>query len=73
MKRTDLEDLFEEANMAFIRKNTTLFETQVSERTLCGALMIELHEVLKKSRYAKYYCCAHLGLTLYRFDCLSQN
>ena len=41
--------------MAFIRKNMTLFDTQVSERTLCGALMIELHEVLKESRYSGYY------------------
>ena len=49
MQRTDLEEIFEEANMAFIRKNMMLFDTQVSERTLCGALMIELHEVLKES------------------------
>ena len=55
MQRTDLEEIFEEANMAFIRKNMTLFDTQVSERTLCGALMIELHEVLKESRYSGYY------------------
>ena len=45
MKRRDLEDLFEEANMAFIRKNTTLFETQVSERT--DIVNIGLHFFLK--------------------------
>ena len=55
MQRTDLEEIFEEANMAFIRKNMMLFDTQVSERTLCGALMIELHEVLKESRYSRYF------------------
>jgi hypothetical protein len=32
-----------------------LFETRVSERTLCGALMIELHEVLKGTRFSDYY------------------
>lgn len=32
-----------------------LFETKVSERTLCGALMLELHEVLRKTRYFEYF------------------
>lgn len=32
-----------------------LFESQVSERTLCGALMIELHEVLKNTKYSEYF------------------
>ena len=32
-----------------------LFETQVSERTLCGALMIELYEVIKDTKYYKYF------------------
>ena len=51
----ELEEIFEKANMAFIRNNAMLFETQVSERTLCGALMIELHEVLKETRYSGYF------------------
>lgn len=51
----EFEDIFEKANKEFIKKNILLFETQVSERTLCGALMIELHEVLKDTRYANYY------------------
>lgn len=51
----ELEQIFEKANKLFIRKNTMLFETRVSERTLCGALMIELHEVLKDTKYSKYF------------------
>lgn len=51
----ELEHIFEKANKSFIRKNAMLFETRVSERTLCGALMIELHEVLKDTKYSKYF------------------
>ncbi len=51
----ELEEIFEKANERFIRKNATLFETQVSERTLCGALMIELYEVLKNTKYSDYF------------------
>ena len=43
----ELEEIFEDANKSFIRNNAILFQTQVSERTLCGALMIEIHEELK--------------------------
>ena len=48
----ELEKIFENANKSFLRKNTMLFETRVSERTLCGALMIELHEALKKTKFS---------------------
>lgn len=51
----ELEKIFEEANRLFLRKNAMLFETRVSERTLCGALMIELHEVLKSTKYYDYF------------------
>ena len=30
----ELEKIFEDANKSFLRKNATLFETRVSERTL---------------------------------------
>lgn len=53
--RGELEEIFEKANERFIRKNTALFEAQVSERTLCGALMIELREVLKDTKYSDYF------------------
>ena len=32
-----------------------LFETRVSARTLCGALVIELHEVLKRTKFEDYF------------------
>lgn len=51
----ELERIFEKANKSFLRKNMILFKTQVSERTLCGALMIELYEVLKKTKFSDYF------------------
>lgn len=51
----ELEKIFEVANRSFLRKNVMLFKTRVSERTLCGALMIELHEVLKSTKYYDYF------------------
>ena len=51
----ELEEIFEDANKSFIRKNTMLFQTRVSERTLCGALMIEIHEVLKRTKFSDYF------------------
>ena len=32
-----------------------LFESQVSEQTICGALAIRLHDILKDTQYSKYY------------------
>ena len=51
----ELEKIFEDANKSFIRKNAILFQTQVSERTLCGALMIEIHEELKRTKFSDYF------------------
>ena len=51
----ELEKIFEDANKSFIRKNVILFQTQVSERTLCGALMIEIHEELKRTKFSDYF------------------
>lgn len=51
----ELEQIFEKANKEFLKKNPMLFETRVSERTLCGALMLELYEVIKDKKYSKYY------------------
>ncbi len=51
----ELEAIFEKANRRFLEKNPMLFEMKVSERTLCGALMLELYEVLKDTPYASYF------------------
>lgn len=50
-----LERIFEEANDNFLKNNHLLLKTRVSERTLCGALMIELYEKLKKTKYWEYF------------------
>lgn len=54
-QRKDMEKIFETANKEFLKRNRGLFELEVSERTLCGALMLELSHVLKNSRYDNYY------------------
>lgn len=51
----ELEKIFEKANKNFLEKNLMLFEMCVSERTLCGALMIELHEIIKSTQYNDYF------------------
>jgi len=56
MKKTkEMEDIFWRANNNFLKKNSMLFETKVAERTLCGALMLELHDVLKNTEYSNYF------------------
>lgn len=52
--RNDLIEIFEEANKNLLAKDIELFESQVSERTLCGALMLHLHETLKNTDYREY-------------------
>lgn len=51
----ELERIFEKANQQFLKRNSMLFEMKVSERTLCGALMIELYEVIKDTAYSSYF------------------
>lgn len=38
--------LFEKANRVFLQDEQSLFNTEVAERTLCGALMLHLHDIL---------------------------
>ncbi|WP_190285275.1 hypothetical protein [Clostridium sp. JN-1] len=52
--------LFHEANAKFISQNVELFTTEVSERTLCGALMIAMNSIIRKgferlNRYKNYF------------------
>ena len=48
--------IFEEANRNFLEKNQLLFEAEVSERTLCGALMIEIHDIIRsREEYQGYF------------------
>lgn len=54
-EKMNLEEIFEAANRRFLRNNVQLFELMVSERTLCGALMLELHKVIKETEFAAYF------------------
>lgn len=51
MKRYQkMVDLFECANAAFLKHDKALFANQVSERTLCGALMLHIHDIIARDR-----------------------
>lgn len=64
----ELERIFEKVNKFFLEKNPMLFEMKVSERTLCGALMIELHEAIKNTTYSSYFVDVEYNLSG-QFDC----
>lgn len=52
----ELVSLFEEANLAFLQAEHSLFRTEVAERTLCGALMLYIHDIIKEDdSYSGYY------------------
>lgn len=44
----ELLEIFLEANKLFLSQNMELITTHVSERTLCGALMLALNDVIRK-------------------------
>lgn len=50
-----MEEIFESANHNFLIKNSLLFEQEVSERTLCGALMLELNKAISMTPFSMYY------------------
>ena len=57
---TEMIMLFHDANASFLSHNMALFETEVAERTLCGALMIALNSAIKHgfgrlNRYKNYF------------------
>ena len=55
-KYDELVSLFEEANLAFLQAEHSLFRTEVAERTLCGALMLHIHDIIKEDdSYSGYY------------------
>lgn len=50
----DLCRIFETANNQFIKDEKELFLMNVSERTLCGSLMVYLYEILKSTKFKNY-------------------
>lgn len=53
---TDLKNLFELANKNYLKDQKNLIQSGVSERTLCGQLMLYLNEAKEISKYSEYYC-----------------
>lgn len=52
----EIMHLFEQANNLLLRDDHVLFENQVSERTLCGALMLHIHDTIKEDHsYAGHH------------------
>ena len=52
----EMVNLFERANAAFLKHDKALFVNQVSERTLCGALMLHIHDIIARDkRFAGYH------------------
>ncbi len=51
----DLVILFESANKSLFKKDLDLIKNDVSERTICGALMIHLKSALWGTPFRKYY------------------
>ncbi len=51
----DLMAIFEQANNEMLEKDIDLFQMEVSERTLCGSLMVHIQESIKKSQYSDYF------------------
>ncbi|MBR4290035.1 MAG: hypothetical protein IKT52_05270 [Oscillospiraceae bacterium] len=52
----ELVTLFEDANRVLINDDLSLFESRVSERTLCGALMLHIHDkIADDPAYQGYY------------------
>lgn len=51
----DLVDLFLTANGHMIENNSALFYSDSSERSICGALMLSMHQCLRNTPFRKYY------------------
>ena len=51
----NLRELFLEGNKNFLRKHYLLLKQEVGERTLCGALMLELARIFNDSWYFDYF------------------
>lgn len=56
----ELKKTFDEANILFLENNKQLFENKVSERCMCGALMLELSKSKKNIIENDLYCDDYL-------------
>jgi hypothetical protein len=51
----ELAHIFEDANDSFIKRDIGLFKSEVSERTLCGALQLQLYQHIITTEFEGYY------------------
>ena len=51
----ELKSIFEQANQKLITEDVELFEYDVNERTLCGALKSHLEKIISTSKYSMYH------------------
>lgn len=52
----EILSIFETANEKFLAEEQSLFDNHVAERTLCGALMLWLHDIIKNyDSYEGYF------------------
>ena len=52
----EIVNIFEQANNQMLHDDCSLFANMVSERTLCGALMLHIHDLIKGNpSYKGYY------------------
>ncbi|NFN81229.1 hypothetical protein FDB25_12490 [Clostridium botulinum] len=51
----ELIKIFENSNKTFILKNIHLLEYEISERSLCGALMKSLSDELRETKFKSYH------------------
>ncbi|TDL88733.1 hypothetical protein E2R55_16325 [Vibrio vulnificus] len=54
-KFNEMKNLFELANNKYLIEQKKLIQSGVSERTLCGQLMLYLNEANEKTLYKQYY------------------
>lgn len=55
-KFNELKKFFLEANLNFFKNNKNLIDAKISERTLCGALMLELYKlIISNPEFKGYY------------------
>ncbi|MDR0874608.1 MAG: hypothetical protein LBN12_00180 [Clostridiales Family XIII bacterium] len=52
---SNIAEIFETTNAKFIEEERLLFDSEVSERTLCSSLSQFLHDAIKITKYKDYY------------------
>ena len=51
----DMIEIFQQANSNLLSRDFSLIESDISERAICGALMIHINDQIKRTPYEKYY------------------